>query len=256
MIGPPNTYIPLVELQKFAPRAAFPWTICGLFYGDYPELSSRFLDNLYRYTDPAAFQLRAGLNAVCDETKRAVAAMAEEYGNVSVYESSENIYKCPMMRRLFHELPLESEWVLWFDDDSHVRGPAWILDLALTMQSHPETEFFGALYRMDVGEGLEKFITGARWYRGIPREREPSDDRPIITFPTGGFWAIRTERIFEADWPDVRLQHFQTDFTLGEAMRQLGCGMGRFESGVMISDAPRRGPRDTPFKLRQDYDSL
>ena len=256
MSSEPSTFVPVSELQALAPRAEFPWTICVLFYGDHPELSGRFLDSLYRFTDPAAFQLRAGLNEVCDETKRAVAAMAETYDNVSVVESPENIYKCPMMRRLFHESPLESEWTLWFDDDSHVRGPGWVLDLALTMQNQPDAELFGSLRKVTVSEGLEKFISSARWYRKLPRDRDVSDDSPIIIFPVGGFWAIRTQRILEADWPDVRLQHFQTDYTLGEAMRQLGVRLAHFESGIRIDDAARRGPRDTPFKLRHDYDSL
>jgi len=59
----------LESLQSLTSRAAFPWTIGVVFYGNHPSLCRRFLEALYRYTDPKTFQLRAGMNAVCQETR-------------------------------------------------------------------------------------------------------------------------------------------------------------------------------------------
>jgi GT2 family glycosyltransferase len=232
----------LEQLRLLAPRAALPWTVCVLFYGNHPDLCERFLGSLYRYTDPAAFHLRAGLNAVCAETARMVRAAQRQHGNISITASRKNIFKCPMMRRLFHEPPVETEWIVWFDDDSHVTGPGWIRDMALAMERNPGAEFFGGLCWVDVSAKLERFIRRAQWYRDVPRMIHSEDGRPIIMFPAGGYWSIRSARIREAGWPDPRVIHFEDDYVMGEAMRQLGVGMAQCVSGVKVSDAERRMP--------------
>jgi GT2 family glycosyltransferase len=237
------------QIMLLAPRAALPWTICVLFYGNYPHLCRRFLERLYRWTDPRAFRLRAGLNAVCRETFELVQDTAARFNNVTLFNSPENIYKCPMMRRMFHDPLPETEWTVWFDDDSHVTGPGWIIDLAIAMQKVHEAELIGSLRRVDVSDHLEAVITSARWYQGLPRSFNGERNARTIVFPVGGFWAVRTARIREVDWPDARLTHFEDDYLMGEAMRQHGVKMFHFESGVSINDAPRRAPDHTPTTL-------
>lgn len=244
-----ESWFPADQIALLAPRAALPWTVCVLFYGQHSELCRRFLTCLYRWTDPAAFQLRAGLNAVCPETEALVRDAADRFGNVRIFQSVENLYKCPMMRRMFHEPPCETEWTVWFDDDSRVTGPGWIMDLALAMQKVREAELFGSLHGVDVGDHLEQFITSAGWYGGIPQQSHGETGKRTIIFPVGGFWAVRTSRIQETGWPDSRLIHFEDDYLMGEAMRQKGVKMVHFESGVRISDAPRRAPDNVPTEL-------
>jgi len=209
---------------------------------------------LYRYTDKAAFRLRAGLNAVCNETSDLIEAAVETYGNITIQRSEENLQKCPMMRRLFHNPKLDTDWTLWFDDDSHFASASWIMDLALSMERLSAAELFGSLRLVDVSDGLEKFITSAHWYRGIPRRKDPVDGRPTIIFPVGSFFAVRTEKIVQTDWPDQRLGHYQTDFTMGEAMRQHGVQIADFCSGLVLDDAERRAPEELPYELRLDHE--
>ena len=45
-----------------------------------------------------------------------------------------------MMRRMFHHPVPETEWTVWFDDDSRVMGPNWVVDLALAMERAPEAD--------------------------------------------------------------------------------------------------------------------
>jgi GT2 family glycosyltransferase len=247
-----GSFHPASQISLLAPRATLPWTICVLFYGDHPDLCERFLDRLYRWTDPQAFRLRVGLNAVCAATKALTQQAAERYGNVEYRESAQNIYKCPMMQRMFAPLP-NTEWTLWFDDDSHVTGPSWILDLAMAMEKVPAAELLGSLRSVDVSDHVEKFITTATWYRGVPRKYHAARQKRTIVFPVGGFWAVRTARIAETQWPDPRLTHFEDDYLMGEAMRQQGVQMVHFESGVCINDSPRRAPAEAPVVLRLDY---
>lgn len=238
------------ELQILSPRALLPITICALFYGNWPGLCKRLLDSLYRWTDPAAFELRAGMNAVCAETKQLLMAAQQTYGNVMLYNSSRNLYKCPMMSRMIHTPALTSEWMVWFDDDSHVTGPRWLLDLLMHFERHAEAELFGSLHFVDVCPELEKSITSASWYKGVPLHRLGGSDRKIILFPVGGFWAIRSARLLEIGWPDPRLLHFGDDYLMAEALRQQGVQMADFNSGVAIDNAPRRAPANAPSGFR------
>jgi Glycosyltransferase like family 2 len=239
-------------IALLAPRAALPWTICVLFYGDHADLCRRFLESLYRFTDPAAFHLRAGMNAVGEETARLLREAAERYGNIKLYSSGQNLFKLPMMRRMFHDPPPETDWTIWFDDDSHVTSPHWIMDLALAMEQAQDVELFGSLHAVDVSDHVEQFITSAEWYREVPR-RTWQDGRRMIIFPVGGFWVVRTVRLAQTNWPDVRLDHFEDDYLMGEAMRQQGVRLAHFESGVAISDAPRRAPAEVPWALALDH---
>ncbi len=243
-----NLY-PMSELQTIASRIDLPLTIGVVFYGNNPLLCQRFLDHLYRFTDPRAFQLRAGLNSVCNETRDLVLQASETYGNVLIEESDVNLYKCPMMRRLFYSTKVGSDWTVWFDDDSYIKGPHWLLDLALAIEKYHQSDLFGCLMRVNVDDSLEKFITSSPWYHGVERRRHPEQGNPIIQFPVGGFWAARTARLYEVDWPDTRLTLYHEDFIMGEAMRQHGVDPLHFESGICISDAPHRAPADVPTQL-------
>jgi hypothetical protein len=253
MTGRAQQRFSLEAVSCLVSAVSFPWTVCVLFYGDHAPLCRRFLEQLYRFTDPAAFRLRAGMNAVCPATRNLLKAAQKRYRNVSLFPSRVNLFKCPMMRRLFHHPPPDTEWTIWFDDDSFVTNPGWVLDLAMAMERWPSADLFGSIRGVDVSERLEEFITSARWYRGIPRQIRQDSLKPVILFPMGGFWAIRTARLMETDWPDHRLEHFEDDYLMGEAMRQQGVKMVNFDSGVSISDAPRRAPTDAPQTLKLDH---
>ncbi|MGI8601950.1 MAG: hypothetical protein ACR2OZ_03015 [Verrucomicrobiales bacterium] len=237
----------LDELRLLAPGVHFPVTICALFFGDHAPLGRKLLGTLYRHTDPKAFYLRAGLNAVSEETSRLVRAAAEQFGNVQLHLSRKNIRKCPMMRRLFHQPCLETEWTLWFDDDSYVRRSDWLLSFALQCEAHPEADLFGAIHSSTPSPRIQRFIQTASWFRGRPfLER---NGQPVLEFAVGGFWAVRSRLISQLDWPDPRLVHFEDDYIFGEALRQRGGQLGSFHSGVVISAAPRRGPLQGPSLL-------
>ncbi len=244
-----HRYYTLEVLKRLVPKIEFPVTIGVVFYGSHPNLCQRFLDRLYRYTDPEAFQLRAGLNSVCPETLELVEHASQIHGNLLIEKSDVNLYKCPMMRRLFYNSRITTPWTVWFDDDSYVRGAHWLLNLGLAIEKNPKADLLGCLMRVDVSEALEEFIQKSPWYRGVSRRLHPKNGHPIIQFPVGGFWAARTSRLYEVDWPDTRLTLYHEDFIMGEAMRQHGVDPVHFESGICISDAPHRAPVDVPTEL-------
>ena len=226
------------------PAPDFPVTICVLAYGSNVRIAGRFLASLYHYTDPCLFQLRAGLNAVEPETHKLFRQYASRFGNVTLFVSRQNIFKSPMMRRMFYDPPLATRWTIWCDDDTHFFRHDWLHRLGLKMERRPQASMWGkeyTLWRSDAQ--VAEWIKAATWYRGrrLVRGRNPEGSQAVkFRFVTGGFWAIRTEVLPQLDWPDPRLIQAHDDFLLGEAFRQNELITGYFDYGVEINDAPRR----------------
>jgi len=226
------------------PAVRFPLTICGLAYGPHNALAERFLGSLYTYTDPRLFYLRAGLNEAGPSTHRLFQDYAARFKNITLFKEPRNVFKYPMMRRLFYESPLSTAWTIWCDDDTHFTRPDWLQRLGLKIECSPKVSMWGkpyVLWRRD--KSILHWIKAATWYRGLPCRRGKDQDGNAATrfsFATGGFWAIRTNVLRGLDWPDPRLVHTTGDFLLGEALRQNNLAVGRFDYGVKINDAPRR----------------
>jgi GT2 family glycosyltransferase len=223
-------------------------TIAVVCYGDHRDLAERFFTSLYSRTDPACFTLRVGLNEVTAATASLVAEFSARYRNIRIFNEPKNIFKDPLMRRMFSEEPLETEWVIWFDDDSYVVRADWLHRLALQMERQPSVAQWGQrhlLWRID--PETEAFIKTAPWYRGMPLPvgTAPDGRRAMeFHFATGGFWAIKAAALQAID-----------DFLLGEALRQAGYEVGHFEYGLRVNDAPRRNAT-APEILTLDAASL
>lgn len=231
-------------LSVTLPAAGWPVTICVLTYGPHVTLAERFLSSLYACTDPALFQLRAGLNEAEPATHRLLRDYAARFKNINLFSERRNIFKYPMMRRMFYEPPLSTAWTIWCDDDSHFTRPDWLQRLGLKIECSPKVSMWGKPYfllRRD--QSILDWIKAATWYRGRACLRGKDGDGNAAAkfcFATGGFWVIRSAILKELDWPDPRLLHLTGDFLLGEALRQNRLKIGRFDYGVKINNAPRR----------------
>ena len=228
----------------------FQVTICVICYGQHPGLAQRFLTSLYQYTRTDLFSLRIGLNAACGETIELAHAAACEHGNIWIHSEPRNMFKSPLMARLFSLKPIETEWVIWFDDDSFPYRDDWLPGLRLRMETQPEVAVWGNLFFTDADEGAVQFIRTASWFRGKPfNHAKPTSEwseRPLLSFAEGGFWAAKAEVLKALQWPDTRLIQNGDDYFFGEALRQNGYRIGRYKSGVRINQAQRRGPGDPP----------
>jgi hypothetical protein len=167
-----------------------------------------------------------------------------------VLRSEANLGKPGMMRRLFREPPIETEWTIWFDDDSFPFRADWLQSLDVAIAADPHAVMFGIPAVTHVCSEMADFIRAAPWYRGIPFVPSGNENAEAkLEFILGGFWVIRTEWLYRLDWPDPRIVHFEDDFLLGEAIRQNGGKLGRFHSGVKVDTAPRRAPSGMPTTL-------
>ena len=236
------------SLAVTLPAVQFPVTICVLAYGPHASLAERLLGSLYTHTDPGLFYLRAGLNEAGPATRKLFRDYSRQFKNVTLFVEPKNVFKYPMMRRMFYEPPLAMRWTIWCDDDTHFTRPDWLQRLGLRIECSPDVSMWGkpyVLWRRD--KFILDWIRAAPWYRGLRclRGKDPNGkDAAKFSFATGGFWAIRTEVLRQLNWPDSRLVHVTGDFLLGEALRQNRLTIGRFDYGVNINDAPRRNPRE------------
>ncbi len=222
----------------------FQVTIGVVCYGDNPHLAERFLSSLYRYTNHASFHLRIGLNEVSAATRQIVQSFVDRFGNVEVYEELRNVFKAPLMRRMFTQHRISTEWLVWFDDDSYLTRPDWLQRLAIQIARFPHVAQWGQTYALwSCDERIEAFVKAASWYGECPFLLGTGlDGREMweFRFVTGAFWAAKTAVISALDWPDARLIQAHDDFLFGEALRQNGWEIGLFEYGVKINASSRR----------------
>jgi hypothetical protein len=118
-----------------------PVTVCTLIYGPYIDLHQRVLNSIVQNTDPNMLKLRIGMNEVCKETRDWLKKFQEKYGadvQMDFYDSVDNIKKYPMMRRMFHDPdnPIETRWIVWLDDDSHIVEKDWLIQLSHCMREN------------------------------------------------------------------------------------------------------------------------
>jgi GT2 family glycosyltransferase len=240
-------------------------SICVLVYGDYVELARRCISSITQHCPRAEYRLLVGANAPSPQTTEYLEGLKASGAIDTLIVSAENINKCPMMRRLFHEV--DTEYIWWFDDDSWIHDantfPMW-LDKART--SSPETMLWGRVFyvshehEFSYGRDAVEWVRKAEWFEGKEppswqpggqdvfnfEGRESGDGRWF--FAAGGCWLIKTQAVRALDWPDRRLLKEGDDVLLCEALRQKGWRVEQMgmDCGLAINDHERRGVhRDT-----------
>ncbi len=234
-------------------------TVFVLCYGNYPDLARRCIDNILRTTPAGRIQLRILLNDCCKETIDYVRTLP--YVG-KVYLSEQNILKYPLMRRAFHDslFPIQTKYLIWFDDDSYPCSPDWLNKLAdQIVIRHPAGDrLFGWQYLHDLknftkgGHRPDNWFKAATWYRGEPflvdgHRKAPNGS--MISFVAGGFWALHTDTMRQAQIPDARLTHHGGDIVIGAQVAQAGYGICNFNIGkkfVFSSGHEPRGASMTP----------
>ena len=144
------------------------FTVCVLLYGDHLPYAKRVLGSiLATATVPLVRSLRVGMNAVSADTRQWVYAQLRAHACLSlVYDSQENRYKYPMMRRMLYDPndPVITPWVMWFDDDSYLAGnPDW---WETAYQVAQTAELVGEAWRIRLQPAQITKISQQPWYRG------------------------------------------------------------------------------------------
>jgi hypothetical protein len=206
--------------------------VCILFYGadNYcDDLGRRVLNTSKRQLAEGNVEFRFGLNAVGSRRSAYLCAMAEDYFNDAlVVESAENIYKYPLMRRMFQAAPLQAPLTMWFDDNSYLDPEmdvgVWIERVEKHMQY---CDMIGSVYTQGLVGNQAEWIRAQPWYTG----KNPG---PYVKYAAGGWWAAQTDLLTRFDWPAQDIKHHGGDVMLGELIHQQDLQLCHFRDHVMI----------------------
>jgi len=262
-----------------------PATICILTYGDYLPYFRRCLDSVLEHTPLDQIELRLGFNdapasfdwargrlgggnvphetAILPGDIQRTTFTSPEGMTVYLWNSPVNLYKEPMARLMYHDVPLDTEYAVWFDDDSYVEAGWWEALCKILKQN---IDYIGQSWWADYFPGQLTMIKAQPWYRAVPIETRKGN--PGVHFMTGGFMAVRSRRIREANFPDTSfawkndtLKQYGGDTLLGEIARQLGWSRAVHDLQIKVNldlqgnhPAPRRGGAGRQFG--SDVDAL
>ena len=209
-------------------------------YGDHPELSLRCVDSLTKFAENREkLQIHVGCSECSD---RVVQELSDRYANGqidSLFLCRKNINKDPMMRILLQRV--ETEYLLWLDDDSHFIEKGWDTALFDFISRETDLDVAGHIYFCHRDESYTNFVKNRPWFRG----REPEDDR--VFFATGGCWLARTSFLLSHGFPDWKMVKKLDDLLLGDLCFQQNGNLKDFSHDkaimdkVKISDGDRRG---------------
>lgn len=239
------------------------FTLFVLGFGDNVGLMERCLGSILDTCPRHRFDLRVAVNQPSPRLAAYVDGLLRAGAVTKVYEDHFTRKKYPAMRAMFHDphCPIETPYVCWFDDDSWCRKKDWMVLLAQAIRAnHPhQGRLYGAWHYHDLmsvkrpGAVREKWFRLAPWWKGrdlyTGGGKRTSPNGSQIVFASGGFWALATHVIREADIPDERLNHNGGDITIGCQVTQAGYKVVDFSPKpgkeiIAWSDAPRRGYRE------------
>lgn len=225
-------------------------TICVLCYGPHTDLARKCLSSIMATVPAERMDLRVATNEAAPTTIDYLKTLPIS----KLYINSTNRHKYPVMREMFWDTlrPIETNYVIWFDDDTWAVQPNWLSDLA---QSIIDGQPYGyrlygtllshdlAMYAKNGGRPADWF-RAAGWYRGKQfRARGGAHETPngsAIDFAVGWCWALATETMRQADIPDVRLGHNGGDITIGEQVHQTGFLIKQWNKGKKLIACPSR----------------
>lgn len=242
------------------PHIGGKFTICVLCFGDNITLAKRCIGSILDNIPQHRIDLRVALNQPSQDLADYVYGFPSQV-ITKIYCDNTSRKKYPAMREMFWDsaCPITTKYLLWFDDDSHVVASNWAEKLGQCIADNHANgcRLYGVKYLHNLmpykrlGFNPEKWFHEADWWENrwmhLPQGDRIGPNGHVISFVSGGFWALDVATMRKANIPDVRLNHNGGDCTIGEQVHQAGGKIKDFCRGktpVRYSDAPRRGFRE------------
>lgn len=226
-------------------------TLFVLLYGDYYDMHRKCLKSILETTTRDRVELRVGSNQLGEASLRMVNELVESRDIRLHYRHEGNDKKYPVMREMFWDPsnPIETKWLIWFDDDTMCnKNPAWLDSLAtLLARFGAEYAMFGPQYHYSLAKSQMDKIKASSWYRNRPFRNKHGRACPNgnkAHFCSGSLWCLRTDAMQKCNIPDPDLGHNGGDVWIGEQLYQGGFLMKDWSSGKSVvewSSVKRRG---------------
>lgn len=207
--------------------------VCVLFYGTDAychALAQRVLNEPMRQLARQNVEFRFGFNAIGADTRRFVGNQIDRYfQNAAVVDCPENIFKYPIMRRMFCAKPLRARAVMWFDDNSCITDDTDVEQwLGRILRQLDGCALLGSVYTQGLVGRQADWIKAQSWYAG----KEPAQ---YVKYVADAWWAMRTEPLVQFDWPAADIRHHGGDVMLGELCRQQNLSLCHFRDNLLIN---------------------
>lgn len=240
------------------PAVGGKFTIFVLLYGPskFHQLHKQCLDAIIGTVPQKRFDLRVGSNELCQESLRYVESYVQAGIITKHYRHAGNDRKYPVMREMFRDpaLPIDTQWLLWFDDDSIAdRNRDWLRILCGSIAANPDVAMFGGKMYYQLTKAQIDTYRSRPWFRGKAFRNKQGQAVPngnCAHFAHGGFWALRTNAMRACDVPDANIGHNGGDYTIGEQLYQGGFTIKSWNGQkqyVHTSSVPRRGLSEPHF---------
>lgn len=218
-------------------------SICSLFYGDHPKLAQRCLTSISESLQSGnsyVQDFRLACNAVTEDTRQIVRDFAlrawEDHRIPSRIFYAGNVFKYPIMRRMFYAHEPLAPVTMWFDDDSYfdpIPPTKWWREIWVQLE---EADMLGQLWLMPIQGNQWEWIQSQPWYNpDVGKPHKKYRGGPCFEFCQGAWWVIRSKILKQHDWPLAEIRHNGGDSMLGELLRHQGFRLGRFYGNVRIN---------------------
>lgn len=226
------------------------FTAFVLCYGDHTELAKSCLTSILDTTPPDVLDIRVICHEVVPETMDYLRSLPL----TKIYDHKKNRGKYVSMREAFNDpdYPINTNYVLWFDDDTKIVKVDWLQQLSrLINTNHPHgNRMYGTRYYHDVnmfaknGNNPKAWFESADWWKGrhmrVRGKQLEAPNGSQIEFAVGYFWALATETIRLGNIPDARLNHNGGDITIGEQVHQVGGKIASFNVNKQYVWCPKK----------------
>lgn len=207
--------------------------ICILFYGSsdkYLQLAQRVLNKPMQLLAERNIEFRFGCNAVGNDTRNFLQQqIADHFRSARVIEQISNLFKYPMMRRMFNCAPISAPITMWFDHDSYI-DPETDVDswLERVTRQLSACDLIGSVHLSRLAAEHESWLAKQPW-------KIKENASHYVQHVSGSWWAINTPVLQKYDWPPPNLQQKGGDILLGELFRQQGLRLCHFRDGLRIN---------------------
>lgn len=207
--------------------------VCVLFYGageKYLSLAKRVLNAPMRQLANLDVEFRFGCNAVGESTREYLQEQASVYFQRTLFfEETQNVFKYPIMRRMFNEKMIKAPVTIWFDHDSYIEPDvdveAWLSRVVRQLGS---CKMIGSIHKGKLNDAQLRWVNRQLWAN---EEAEPH----YLPYATGSWWAINTDVLYSYNWPPPNLQQKGGDLLLGELFKQQKLSLCHFRDGLRIN---------------------
>lgn len=262
-VGTPTKHIPGIDDAAIGGK----FTVFVLCYGPHTSIATRCINGILSTIPAERLDLRVATNQVASSTLSYLKTLPI----TKIYKHDTNDFKYPVMREMFYDEshPINTKYLIWFDDDTWVVNPAWLGDLCTTIAANHKNGFrmYGNMMYHDLsmysgaGHRPDRWFREGNWYRGKYFRSKPGKDETangsIIDFAVGWCWALNVEAMRQADIPDRRLLHNGGDITIGEQLHQIGYGIKQWNKNKSLIACPSReqgGRRGASQRFQWDPD--